>query len=61
MKRTKDGMWSTDVALEPGRYEFKFVVDGRWCCEVDDKGLSEGGEGCVPNDFGTMNRVIEIE
>lgn len=25
-----DGVWSVTVALPPGRYEYAFVVDGRW-------------------------------
>ncbi len=26
----RDGVWSVTVALPPGRYEYAFVVDGRW-------------------------------
>ena len=60
MKRSQDGIYWTEVALPPGRYEYKFLVDGRWCCDVTDSGLSETAEGCVPNDFGSMNRVIDV-
>lgn len=26
----RDGVWSVTVALPPGRYEYAFLVDGRW-------------------------------
>jgi hypothetical protein len=30
MKRDDAGRWETTLALAPGRYEYKFVVDGNW-------------------------------
>jgi hypothetical protein len=48
------------VALPPGRYEFKFVVDGAWCCEPGCEGPHHGCPKCVPNSSGTMNRLIEV-
>lgn len=50
MKRDKKGTWKTSVSLMPGRYEYRFLVDGNWendpaCCD------------CVPNEFGTQNCV----
>jgi len=38
--------------LEPGRYEYKYVVDGEWLCCPDAPR--------VPNDQGTENSVIEV-
>ncbi|MBI4817451.1 MAG: glycoside hydrolase family 13 [Deltaproteobacteria bacterium] len=60
MRRSKDGDWSIDLALPPGRYEYKFVVDGNWCCDVSNDAVVEAIDSGVPNDFGTMNRVLEI-
>lgn len=71
MQRTPDGDWGIDLDLPPGRYEYKFVVDGQWCCEPgrdDATGcphcVRDGNDmscaDCVPNDFGTMNRIIEV-
>lgn len=60
MKRSDDGIWCAELPLASGRYEYKFVVDGHWCCDVTDTGPSESVEGCVPNDHGTMNRVIDV-
>jgi len=31
-----DGVWTLAVALEPGRYEYKFVVDGNWVEDPDN-------------------------
>ena len=54
MKKDKNGIWKTALSLQPGRYEYRFFVDGNW---VSDLSCS----GCVPNDFGTTNCVIVIE
>tara|TARA_R110002072_G_scaffold141664_3_gene286919 strand:- start:19976 stop:20332 length:357 start_codon:yes stop_codon:yes gene_type:complete len=60
MKRAADGEWTLSLELEPGRHEFKFVVDGAWCCESGCDGPHAGCAVCVPNDMGTMNRVVEV-
>ena len=49
----EDGTWQKVVYLEPGTYEYRFVVDGRWC---DDPLCEE----YVCNEFGTSNGVICI-
>jgi 1,4-alpha-glucan branching enzyme len=61
MERESTGQWVVTLALAPGTYEYKFVVDGQWCCEP---GRDEGCRGypdCVANPFGTMNRVVTVE
>tara|TARA_R110002096_G_scaffold58011_1_gene146586 strand:+ start:1371 stop:1715 length:345 start_codon:yes stop_codon:yes gene_type:complete len=60
MKPAGGGVWALSVELDPGKHEFKFVVDGAWCCEPGCDGPHAGCAGCVPNDMGTMNRVVEI-
>jgi hypothetical protein len=35
MAKDAEGNWSVAVNLQPGRYEFKYVVDGTWCCAPD--------------------------
>lgn len=50
MKKGKDGVWKAKVVLPPGRYEYKFIMDGQW---VQD---NPGAER-VPNPFGTENFV----
>lgn len=59
MIRGDEGVWTVELDISPGRYEFKFVVDGQWCCEpgADDANLECE---CVPNPFGTMNRLLDV-
>jgi hypothetical protein len=53
MRRRGDGLWETTVALAPGRYEYKFLVDGHW---IPDPLAHHN----VWNYHGTLNSVIEI-
>ena len=53
LQRQADGHWETTVALAPGRYQYKFVVDGRW---IPDPLAREN----VPNPHGTLNSVVEV-
>lgn len=62
LKRTgKDGHWVATLDLPPGRYEYKFIVDGEWCCELGCDQQYSGCPNCVPNEFGTMNRLLLVE
>jgi hypothetical protein len=61
LTRTGDGHWVLTLDLPPGRYEYKFVVDGEWCCEPGCDKAHHGCPGCVPNQFGTMNRVLVVQ
>jgi 1,4-alpha-glucan branching enzyme len=55
-----NGKWSVTLPLPPGRHEYKFVIDGQWCCEPGCEDEYRGCPKCVPNDVGTMNRVLEV-
>jgi 1,4-alpha-glucan branching enzyme len=46
-------VWQRTVYLEPGVYEYRFVVDGIW---HDDAGSVEGWT----NEFGSFNCVIWV-
>lgn len=61
MKKGANGKWAAKIKLAPGRYEYKFVVDGEWCCEPGCDGPHAGCPACVGNEFGTMNRVIDVK
>ena len=52
--------WTGTVPLPPGRHEYKFVVDGQWCCEPGTPDESRDDANCCANSFGTMNRVLEV-
>ncbi len=53
LRKEKKGEWKTTLWLPPGRYEYRFVVDGRW---LSDPGAKES----VANSFGSTNSVIVV-
>jgi hypothetical protein len=53
MKRHDDGHWGTTVALAPGRYQYKFVVDEEWIADP-------AAQKNVPNEHGSLNSVVEV-
>ncbi len=54
LKRDAGGLWKVALRLAPGRYEYKFVVDGeRW--EEDPLNLHR-----VRNQHGTFNSVRTV-
>jgi 1,4-alpha-glucan branching enzyme len=53
LRKGARGNWKTTVWLPPGRYEYRFVVDGVW---TDDPKAGHS----VPNGFGAANAVVEI-
>jgi 1,4-alpha-glucan branching enzyme len=61
MQRNSGDEWHAAISLSPGKYEYKFIVDGEWCCDPGIADEQYAGGDAVPNAFGTKNRVIEIE
>jgi 1,4-alpha-glucan branching enzyme len=61
MPKDRDGTWRAALQLRPGRYEFKFVVDGEWCCDPENCHGRCDGVAYVANPFGTMNCVVELK
>lgn len=55
-----NGKWIGTLPLPPGRHEYKFVVDGQWCCEPGANDESRDDPNRCANSFGTMNRVLEV-
>ncbi len=53
LKKDRKGVWKTTLSLVPGRYEYRFLVDGTWC---DDPQCTER----VPTPFGTENCVLNV-
>ena len=49
MERTPDGVWELRVALGPGRYEYLFLVDGRfWRVDSNNpQRAQDGADGWV--------------
>jgi 1,4-alpha-glucan branching enzyme len=53
LKAAKGGVWMGELKLKPGRYEYLFVVDGKW---MPDPAAPES----VPNPFGGLNSVVSV-
>ena len=51
--RSGNGKYSCRILLEPGEYQYKFVVDGEWR-------LDAANPNFVPNDFGTLNSLLTV-
>ncbi len=54
LKRDKKGVWKISLALGPGRYEYRFLVDGEWQNDPNSPSL-------VENAFGTLNCLKILE
>jgi 1,4-alpha-glucan branching enzyme len=47
------GKWEKRLTLPPGRYEYKFIVDGEWTHDLNARENS-------PNVHGSLNSVVEV-
>ena len=54
MRRDASGLWTLDVPLPPGRYQYAFVVDGRRF--VADPAAPRA----VGDDFGQPTSVVTV-
>ncbi len=50
----EDGIWKFPIHLKPGKYLYKFRVDGEWMIDPSNPAYEE-------NEFGTGNSVLWIE
>ncbi len=53
MRKESGSAWRATLSLPPGRYEYRFVVDGQW---ISDPNAREH----VPNKFGSTNSVLVV-
>jgi 1,4-alpha-glucan branching enzyme len=54
MQRGEGGVWTLEVPLPPGRrYEYMFVVDGRWVTDPN-------APASVDDGFGGRNAVLDL-
>ena len=53
MKPDEKGLWRLRISIPPGRYEYKLLIDGKWC-------LDGNNPHRVTNPFGTENNVLLI-
>lgn len=47
LKNRGGGRWLLDMDVKPGRYEYRFVVDGKWTDDPTVPGRSADGRNCV--------------
>jgi len=50
---TGNGHWLKETVLEPGAYEYRFIVDGEWMADPM-------AEHCTPNPYGGRNSVLNV-
>lgn len=53
MRRVKDGNWKKSLNLKPGRYEYRFVVDGHWWTDPENPARQQ-------NPYGQDNSVLVV-
>lgn len=51
--RWENGAWTARLALEPGQYQYKFVVDGVWIPDPDNPRIN------TEDNFNSMLKVEE--
>jgi chromosome partitioning protein len=49
----RDGLWKAVVDIEPGEYEYRFIVDGVWMRDP-------GNQDYVRNEFGQENSLLVV-
>ena len=54
LKKDRSGKWKIELSLPPGRYEYRYLVDGVW--ENDQRPIE-----CIPNAFGSWNCVLTVQ
>lgn len=54
MKNGRDGLWSLVVPLKPGRYQYRFVIDGEWVTDPSNPAVEI-------DPLGRPTSVIEIQ
>jgi len=54
LERNAEGIFETRIALEPGIYQYRFIVDGRWVEDPDNPRTA-------PAPFGGVNSVLEVK
>jgi len=53
MQRNGAGPWVVKLPLQPGRYRYRLVVDGRWMTDP-------GNTYVESNEYGELNNIVEV-
>jgi 1,4-alpha-glucan branching enzyme len=54
LKMVRNGDWRVKLPLAPGRYRYRFIVDGKWVTDPHNTYVEA-------NQFGELNNVVEVE
>jgi len=54
LQKREDGMWECHLALEEGKHQYRFIVDGAWLPDPHNRQT-------VPNEFGGANSLILVD
>ncbi len=54
LEQNKEGSWQRNFTLKPGKYKYKFVVDGRWVHDADNPNREY-------NIFGSYDSILTLE
>ena len=54
LSRLDGGQWEKKLGLNPGRYKYKFVVDGEWTLDAQNNEREQ-------NSFGTFDSIINLQ
>ena len=52
--RKRSGVFGITVSMPPGRYHYKFILDGCWVKDPDNN-------RCEVSDIGTINSLVVVE
>lgn len=53
LEQMPDGVWEKRIALKPGNYKYKFIVDGEWRKDP-------GNSRTITNNFGGVDSMLSI-
>ena len=63
--KEENGTWSTAVCLRPGKYEYKYFINGQWVKDMSDDGTGEpydpDADGYTDDGYGGRNAVRIVE
>lgn len=54
LEKRRDGIWECHLALEPGSYAYRFIVDGSWLPDPHNSRTQ-------PNEFGGANSLVVVD
>jgi hypothetical protein len=54
LKNDRPGVWRMSLPLPPGRYRYRFVVDGKWVTDPHNQYVEA-------NQYGELNNIVEVD